>query len=85
MRTLLTWCALALVGCVELQPVVPPPDGEGDCSSACANLDALGCGLGPTCVPDCSRALEEWASVEKRIPVGCWTASRTCAEAEACR
>jgi hypothetical protein len=79
---------LALVGCtITPAPVMPPPDGPGDCSSACANLARLGgCGIDPaTCEGDCADNGGAEAELGVRFPVGCLAAAESCDAAMLCR
>lgn len=82
--TLLRW-ALA---CAPLPgPADLPPDGPGDCSSACARLVELGgCGLPlDGCAARCADALAAEGDVGVRFPTGCLTAAASCEEARSCR
>jgi len=77
--------ALWLVSCGP-PPVVVVPDGPGDCTSACANLERLGgCGIDLTnCEGLCRDAEQAEAELGVTFPVGCFSASQSCDEAGGC-
>jgi hypothetical protein len=77
--------ALVLASCVPV-PVMPPPDGVGNCASATENLKKLGgCGEDMTTFEsNCNDAADAEASLGVRLPVGCLTAAPDCREASLC-
>lgn len=77
--------AILAASCALSPPPLPPPTGPGDCASACANLERLGCGLGPFCEQDCEDAAAAEAEVGIRLDVACLTAAASCEEARRCR
>lgn len=85
MRHVLLALALA-VGCVPA-PVVPPPDGPGDCATTEANLRKLGgCGIDlETFAKDCAAESQAESEIGVRLPLGCLSAGQTCAEEWSCK
>ena len=61
----------------------PAPDASDLCSSACANLAALGCkeGADPKCLAVCEQNQASHLTV---MPLACWSAASSKAIARAC-
>lgn len=86
---------VSIVACYDATKPLPPyqPVGPGpgpvatadECVRACANLAAVGCpeGSGSLGGEPCSVTCQR-ASELRPLPVTCWAASRSSAEAKAC-
>lgn len=84
------YVALLVTACTITPDTPPPapPDGAGDCHTACATLTRLGgCNLiaPETCEKDCNTELNNEAAIGVRFPVGCLTVAKSCEEALQCK
>ena len=79
--------ARMLAACTVLPKPLPPPDGPGDCASACATLSKLGgCGADMTvCQQDCEAATRVEAEIGVRWPAHCLTVAESCEAALRCQ
>ena len=83
--------AILICACSSTQRPLPPPDGPGDCHTACENLRKIGgCGIvaedaSAACEDTCDEVSANESADGVRFPVGCLTNATTCAEAELCQ